>query len=56
MYDKQKLRKTTFNDLAKQPEPRDIIIATAKVNFCLYVALVLLVVVAFCSEAFSLWL
>jgi adenosylcobinamide-phosphate synthase len=56
MYDKQKLRKITFNDLAKQPEPRDIIIATAKVNFCLFVALVLLVVVAFCSEAFSLWL
>lgn len=54
MYDNKKLRKISFNDLAKQPEPRDIIIATAKVNFCLYATLALLVVVAFCYELISL--
>jgi adenosylcobinamide-phosphate synthase len=53
-YDHQKLRKITFNDLARQPEPRDIIIATAKVNFCFYATLVLLVVVVFCYELISL--
>jgi adenosylcobinamide-phosphate synthase len=54
MYDKKKLQKITFNDLAKQPEPRDIINATAKVNFGLYATLILLVVVAFCFELISL--
>jgi adenosylcobinamide-phosphate synthase len=56
MYNEQKLRKIAFNDLAKQPEPRDIIIATAKINFCLYASLVLLIVVTFCYEIFSLML
>ncbi|KGJ96649.1 cobalamin biosynthesis protein [Colwellia psychrerythraea] len=43
MYQNEKLRKVAFNDLGKQPEPRDIIKASSKVGFAIYSSLVLLV-------------
>ena len=46
MYQEQKLRKAAFNDLGRQPEPRDIIKATSKVNFSLYSSLFLLFLLA----------
>ncbi len=46
MYQQEKLRKLAFNDLGKQPEPRDIIKATRKVNITLYSSLSLLALLA----------
>ncbi|PKI17730.1 cobalamin biosynthesis protein CobD/CbiB [Colwellia sp. 12G3] len=46
MYQEEKLRKLAFNDLGKQPEPRDIIKATQKVNFSFYSSLFLLALLA----------
>ncbi len=46
MYQNEKLRKPAFNDLAKQPEPQDIIKATNKINFAIYSSLLLLVMLA----------
>jgi len=42
MYQQVKLRKTAFNDLAKQPEPRDIIKASSKIKLILVSSLMLL--------------
>lgn len=42
MYQQEKLRKAAFNDLGKQPEPRDIVKANRKVNFSIYSSLFLL--------------
>jgi len=47
MYQQEKLRKAAFNDLAKQPEPQDIIKASNKINFAIYSSLLLLVTFAF---------
>jgi adenosylcobinamide-phosphate synthase len=46
MYQEEKLRKLAFNDLGKQPEPRDIIKATQKINVSIYSSLVLLALLA----------
>jgi adenosylcobinamide-phosphate synthase len=46
IYQEEKLRKLAFNDLGKQPEPRDIIKATQKVNLAIYSSLFLLVLLA----------
>lgn len=46
MYQQEKLRKVAFNDLAKQPEPRDIIKASAKINLITYSSLLLVAVSA----------
>jgi len=51
MYQKEdsqseKLRKISFNDLGKQPEPQDMIKATSKVNFSTYSSLFLLALLA----------
>jgi len=46
MYQKNKLRKAAFNDLAKQPEAQDIIKATHKINVAIYSSLLSLIVVA----------
>ncbi len=46
MYNKDKLRKAAFNDLAKQPEARDIIKASNKINFAIYSSLLLLIMLA----------
>jgi len=46
MYQQQKLRKAAFNDLAKQPEPQDIIKSTNKINFAIYSSLFLLAMFA----------
>lgn len=46
MYQGEKLRKAAFNDLGKQPEPRDIIKANRKVTFSIYSSLFLLVLLA----------
>lgn len=54
MYEQHKVQKPSFNDQAKQPEPKEISLAMSMVNFCLYSSLALLVVVAFCAELFSL--
>jgi len=50
MYEKEKLRKIAFNDLAKQPTPDDVIRATSKVNFSIYSSLFLLVLLAIVLE------
>ena len=50
MYQEDKLRKTAFNDLAKQPEAPDIIKANMKVNFAIYTSLFLLLVFAICWQ------
>jgi len=42
MYQQVKLRKAAFNDLAKQPEPRDIIKASSKIKLILVSNLMLL--------------
>ena len=52
MYQAEKLRKIAFNDLAKQPEPQDIIKATRKVNFSLYSSLFLLTLLAISGQIF----
>lgn len=46
MYQGEKLRKAAFNDLGKQPEPRDIIKTNRKVNYCIISSLILLVLLA----------
>jgi adenosylcobinamide-phosphate synthase len=46
MYQQKKLRKVAFNDLAKQPEPQDIIKASNKINVVIYSSLFLVAVVA----------
>lgn len=46
MYQEGKLRKLAFNNLGKQPEPRDIIKATQKINVSIYSSLFLLVLLA----------
>ncbi|PKG81553.1 cobalamin biosynthesis protein CbiB [Colwellia sp. 75C3] len=46
MYQQEKLRKLAFNDLGKQPEPRDIIKATKKMNLAIYSSLLLLALLA----------
>lgn len=50
MYQGEKLRKAAFNDLGKQPEPRDIIKASRKVNFTIYSSLFLLALSALCWQ------
>jgi len=50
MYQGEKLRKAAFNDLGKQPEPRDIINASRKVNFTIYSSLFLLALSALCWQ------
>lgn len=46
MYQQKKLRKVAFNDLAKQPEPQDIIKANSKINFALYSSIFFLILLA----------
>jgi adenosylcobinamide-phosphate synthase len=46
MYQQTKLRKVAFNDLAKQPEPQDIIKASNKIKVVIYSSLFLVAVVA----------
>lgn len=42
MYQQEKLRKVAFNDLAKQPEPQDIIKANSKINTAIFSSLFVL--------------
>jgi adenosylcobinamide-phosphate synthase len=51
MYQQEKLRKAAFNDLAKQPEPQDIIKASHIINVAIYSSLILL---AICSVGLQL--
>jgi adenosylcobinamide-phosphate synthase len=46
MYQQEKLRKIAFNDLAKQPEPQDIIKANSRLNVVIYSSLFLLSLLA----------
>jgi len=46
MYEQNKLRKSSFNDLAKQPEPTDIIHASKKIKQIMWVTLFLVGCVA----------
>jgi adenosylcobinamide-phosphate synthase len=47
MYDGNKLRRPSFNDLGRQPEPSDIIHATGRINQVLYFALSALLLAGF---------
>lgn len=42
MYQQDKLRKEVFNDLARQPEPQDIINANSKIHWAIYSSVILL--------------
>ncbi|WP_019030222.1 cobalamin biosynthesis protein CobD/CbiB [Colwellia piezophila] len=46
MYQQEKLRKVAFNDLGKQPEPKDIIKATSKIHFSIFSSLFFLALFA----------
>ncbi|MGL1957011.1 MAG: cobalamin biosynthesis protein [Colwellia sp.] len=46
MYNKAKLRKVSFNDLARQPEPRDIICSNAKIKQMLWLNYIIIVTIA----------
>ncbi|MCP4984813.1 MAG: cobalamin biosynthesis protein CbiB [Colwellia sp.] len=46
MYQQQKLRKIAFNDLAKQPEPQDIIKSGKKINLAIGSSMLLLIMAA----------
>lgn len=53
MYERQKLRKVSFNDLAKQPEPTDIIHANTTIKRIIATSLLLLVATAVLSVAMT---
>lgn len=46
MYEEVKVRKVAFNDLARQPEPQDMLKAMHKINFAIYGSLFLLITAA----------
>ena len=53
MYQGNKLRKTSFNDHARQPQATDIIHANKRINYALYICILLVMMVAIISYATS---
>ena len=51
MYKSNKLRKTSFNDQARQPQATDIIHASKRINYALYICILLVMMVAIMSYA-----
>ncbi len=54
MYQQQKLRKVAFNDLAKQPEPQDIIKSSTKINLAIGSSMLLLIMAAIAWQFITL--
>ncbi|MBL4823413.1 MAG: cobalamin biosynthesis protein [Colwellia sp.] len=48
--EQQKLRKVSFNDLARQPQITDIIHASNKINSIIYISLFFIIFITFCFE------
>ncbi|MBL4764422.1 MAG: cobalamin biosynthesis protein [Colwellia sp.] len=48
--EQQKLRKVSFNDLARQPQITDIIHASNKINSIIYISLFFIIFICFCFE------
>ena len=53
MYQGNKLRKASFNDQARQPQATDIIHASKRINYALYICILLVMMVAIMSFANS---
>lgn len=53
MYKGNKLRKVSFNDQARQPQATDIIHASKRINYALYICILLVMMVAIMSYANS---
>jgi adenosylcobinamide-phosphate synthase len=53
MYQGNKLRKASFNDQARQPQATDIIHASKRINYALYICVLLVMMVAIMSYANS---
>lgn len=53
MYQGQKLRKASFNDHARQPQATDIIHANKRINYALYICVLLVMMAAIISYAIS---
>ena len=53
MYNKIKLRKKSFNDQARQPEAKDIMLALSRLQYVNVISLTLLILTAFASQFLS---
>ncbi|MFT5636180.1 MAG: adenosylcobinamide-phosphate synthase [Cognaticolwellia sp.] len=53
MYNGSKVRKTSFNDHARQPQVTDIIHASKRINYALYILILLVMLLAVISYAIS---
>lgn len=53
MYQGSKLRKASFNDQARQPQATDIIHASKRINYALYICILLVMMIAIISYANS---
>ncbi len=53
MYQGNKLRKASFNDQARQPQATDIIHANKRINYALYICILIVMMVAIMSYANS---
>jgi adenosylcobinamide-phosphate synthase len=49
MYNGDKIRKASFNDHARQPQATDIIHASKRINYALYLFILLLMLLAIIS-------
>ena len=54
MYNMHKVRKASFNDHARQPQATDIIHASKRINYALYLFVVLLIMIALISYSLSI--
>ncbi|MBA6389833.1 cobalamin biosynthesis protein [Colwellia sp. BRX10-3] len=53
MYNRSKVRKTSFNDHARQPQATDIIHASKRINYALYLFILLVMLLAVISYSIS---
>ncbi|ASP47479.1 cobalamin biosynthesis protein CobD/CbiB [Cognaticolwellia beringensis] len=53
MYNGSKVRKTSFNDHARQPQATDIIHASKRINYALYILILLVMLLAVTSYSLS---
>jgi len=53
MYNKVKLRKNSFNDQARQPEAKDIMLAISRLRYVNIISLTLLILMTFASQFLS---
>ena len=53
MYDGNKVRKTSFNDSARQPQATDIIHASKRINYALYLLILMMMLLAIISYSIT---